>query len=35
MPTEERDHRRATACHEIPQAVAAIHAIYNPYRAAG
>ncbi len=34
MPAAERDRHRATACHEIPQAVAAIRAICNPYRAA-
>jgi yecA family protein len=34
MPAAERDRRRATACHEIPQAVAAIRVICNPHRAA-
>jgi hypothetical protein len=34
MPAAERDRHRATAYREIPQAVAALRAICNPYRAA-
>jgi uncharacterized protein len=34
MPPAEKLRRRATAYHQIPQAVAAIRAICNPYRAA-
>ena len=34
MPPAEKRRRRATAYHEIPQAVAAIRAICNPHRAA-
>lgn len=34
MPSADKLRRRATAYHQIPQAVAAIRAVCNPHRAA-